>query len=114
VNAATRPRDLAQDLADFTATPRLLMIAAFGIVIGVVGAYLALALLELIGLFTNLFFFQRLSTALVTPEGHTLGPLVIVVPVVGGLNRRSRCSNRCRPRSRSDRADRSAPKGRSS
>jgi H+/Cl- antiporter ClcA/Mg2+/Co2+ transporter CorC len=39
----------------------------------------------LIGFFTNVFFFQRLSTALITPEGHTLGPLVIVVPVAGAL-----------------------------
>ena len=58
-----------------------LLVLAVGI--GVIGAYVALALLKLIGLFTNLFFFQRFSTALVTPEAHTLGPLVIIVPVVG-------------------------------
>jgi H+/Cl- antiporter ClcA len=51
----------------------------------VVSAYVALALLTLIGLFTNLFFFQRFSTALVTPEAHTLGPWVILVPVAGAL-----------------------------
>src|SRR5205085_7213978 len=85
VSTTPRQRDIAEDLGDFTATPRLLMIAAFAIVIGVVGAYVALALLKLIGLFTNLFFFQRLSTALVTPEGHTLGPFVILVPVAGAL-----------------------------
>ena len=62
-------RDIAEGLGDFTATPRLLIIAAFAIVIGVVSAYVALALLTLIGFFTNLFFFQRFSTALVTPEG---------------------------------------------
>src|SRR5436190_3724741 len=61
------------------------MIAAFAIVIGVVSAYVALALLTLIGFFTNLFFFHRLSTALVTPEAHTLGPWVILVPVAGAL-----------------------------
>jgi H+/Cl- antiporter ClcA len=82
---APRPRDIAEELADFTATPRLLLISAFAIVIGLVSAYVALALLELIGLFTNLFFFQRFSTALVTPEGHTLGPFVILVPVAGAL-----------------------------
>jgi H+/Cl- antiporter ClcA/predicted transcriptional regulator len=78
-------RDVAEDLADFTATIRLLPIAGVAILIGIVGAYVALALLKLIGLFTNLFFFQRLSTALVTPAGHTLGPLVILVPVAGAL-----------------------------
>src|SRR6187401_1548150 len=61
------------------------MIAAFAIGIGVVSAYVALGLLTLIGFFTNLFFFQRFSTALVTPEAHTLGPWVILVPVVGAL-----------------------------
>jgi CIC family chloride channel protein len=83
----TRPiaRDIAEDLADFTATPRLLLIALFAIVIGVVSAYVALALLNLIGFFTNLFFFQRFSTALVTPESHKLGPWVILVPVAGAL-----------------------------
>jgi chloride channel protein, CIC family len=85
VTAAPRPHDIAEDLADFTATPRLLMISGFAIGIGIVGAYVALALLKLIGLFTNLFFFQRLSTVLVTPDAHTLGPWVILVPVAGAL-----------------------------
>ncbi|MEN3337043.1 MAG: hypothetical protein V7647_719 [Acidobacteriota bacterium] len=78
-------RVIADDLGDFTATPRLLLISASAIAIGVVSAYVAWALLKLIGFFTNLFFFQRLSTALVTPEGHTLGPFVILVPVAGAL-----------------------------
>jgi len=45
----------------------------------------AQALLKLIGLFTNLFFFQRWSTALVSPAGHHLGVGVIIVPVIGAL-----------------------------
>jgi chloride channel protein, CIC family len=85
VTTATHPRDIAEDLADFTATPRLLIISAFAVVIGIVSAYVALVLLKLIGFFTNLFFFQRVSTALVTPEAHTLGPWVILVPVAGAL-----------------------------
>jgi H+/Cl- antiporter ClcA len=82
---ASRPRDIAEDLADFTATPRLLTIGGMAIVIGVVSAYVAHVLLVLIGLFTNLFFFQRIGTALVSPAGHTLGPFVILVPVAGAL-----------------------------
>src|SRR5262249_29684455 len=78
-------RDIAEDLGDFTATPRLLTIAAFAIVIGLISAFVALLLLKLIGLFTNLVVFQRLSPALVAPEGHTLGAWVILVPVVGAL-----------------------------
>jgi len=78
-------RDIAEGLGDFTATPRLLLISAFALGIGVVSAYVALALIRLIGLFTNLFFFQRWSTALVSPEGHTLGSFVVAVPVAGAL-----------------------------
>jgi chloride channel protein, CIC family len=78
-------RDIAEDLADFTAAPRLLVISALALAIGIVSAYVAQALLTLIGIFTNLFFFQRFSTALITPEGHALGAWVIVVPVAGAL-----------------------------
>ena len=42
--------------------------------IGLLSAYVALALLRLIGLFTNLFFFQRWETTLVSPAGNQLGP----------------------------------------
>jgi hypothetical protein len=45
----------------------------------------AKALLALINLFTNLFFFQTWSAAPASPAAHTLGPLVIGAPVVGAL-----------------------------
>jgi len=73
------------DLGDFTTTTRIVPIAAQAILIGVFAAYVAAALLKLIGLFTNLFFFQRLDTALVSPAGHHLGPFVILVPVASAL-----------------------------
>ena len=72
-------------LGDFSATPRLLGITAFAIGIGVVSAYVALYLLKLIAFFTNLFFFQRISSAPVSPADHHLGPWVILVPVVGAF-----------------------------
>jgi chloride channel protein, CIC family len=72
-------------LGDFTATVRIFPIAGLAIVIGMFAAVVAAALLRLIGLFTNLFFFQRIDTALVSPEGHHLGVFVILVPVVGAL-----------------------------
>jgi H+/Cl- antiporter ClcA/predicted transcriptional regulator len=72
-------------LGDFTTTPRVLLIGAMAVGIGLICAYVALALLKLIGLFTNLFFYQRWSTALVSPAGHHLGPFVVVVPVIGAL-----------------------------
>jgi H+/Cl- antiporter ClcA len=72
-------------LGDFTATPRVIAVAAAATGIGVLSAYIALALLKLIGLFTQLFFFQTLSTDLVSPAGNHLGKWVVVVPVVGAL-----------------------------
>jgi len=72
-------------LGDFTTTPRVILISLLAIVIGIIGAYVALILLRLIGFFTNLFFFGRLSTALTSPAGNGLGILVILVPVMGGL-----------------------------
>src|SRR5579872_2368599 len=75
----------ASGLGDFTATPRILAISALAIGIGFVASYVALALLRLIGLFTNLFFFQRWSSQLVSPAGSTLGWFAMFVPVIGGL-----------------------------
>jgi H+/Cl- antiporter ClcA len=85
VSASAQPRDIAEELADFTAGRRLLTISVFAILIGIIGAYVAQALLKLIAFFTNLFFFQRLSTAAASPADHTLGLFVILVPVVGAL-----------------------------
>jgi H+/Cl- antiporter ClcA len=73
------------ELGDFTITKRVLPISAMAIGIGVVSAFVALALLKLIGLFTNLFFFQRWSTALVSPAANRLGYWEILVPVAGAL-----------------------------
>ena len=78
-------QDGAGDLADFTATWRLIPMSVAAIAIGILGAWVALGLLRLIGLFTNLFFFQRWDTALVSPAGSQLGLLAILVPVGGAL-----------------------------
>ena len=44
-----------------------------------------MCLYKLIGLFTNLFFFHRFSTAFVSARGNGLGLWVIVIPVIGGV-----------------------------
>jgi H+/Cl- antiporter ClcA len=77
--------DPAGRLGDFTTSARTVTISAFAIAIGLVSACLALGLLVLIGLFTNLFFFQRIDASLVSPADHALGPLVVAVPVAGAL-----------------------------
>jgi chloride channel protein, CIC family len=85
IHLSARPRDIADELRDFSAGPRLLLIGGFAIVVGVVSAFVAAALLALIGLFTNLFFFQRVSTELVTPDITHLGWWVTLIPVSGAL-----------------------------
>jgi len=70
---------------DFALNARLTWIAALAVVIGLLATLSAVLLLDLIRLFTNLFFFQTLSIANRSPAENTLGPWVIVVPVIGGL-----------------------------
>ena len=79
------PADL-RHLGDFTTTRRVLTIAAFALPIGALSAGVAWALLRLIGLITNLVFYQRLGTALVAPgSGHHSPALILLAPVCGGL-----------------------------
>jgi H+/Cl- antiporter ClcA/CBS domain-containing protein len=74
-----------ETLGDFTTTPRVIPISALAMVIGLLCAFVALALLRLIGLFTNLFYFGRWNTALVSPAGNHLGIFSVLVPIAGAL-----------------------------
>jgi H+/Cl- antiporter ClcA len=75
----------AKELGDFTTTTRVVPIALLAIVIGILSSIVALALLRMIGFFTNLFYFQRFSTTFASPAQNHLGALAILVPVVGAL-----------------------------
>lgn len=77
--------EVPEELGDFTTTRRVIPISLLAIVIGGIAAFVALALLRLIGFFTNLFFYQRWSNDLTSPAGNHLGLFVIVVPIVGAL-----------------------------
>lgn len=83
--AGQAKRKTWHELGDFTATPRLLTIALLALAIGAIASLVALALLRLIGLFTNLFYFGRWSSALVSPAGNHLGFFSVLVPVGGAL-----------------------------
>src|SRR5476649_2305390 len=64
---------------------RLIMMCFLAGVIGILGGIAAEVLDRMIGLVTNLAYFQRLSTELV-PIGPTkIGAWVIVIPAIGGL-----------------------------
>jgi H+/Cl- antiporter ClcA/CBS domain-containing protein len=70
---------------DFTAGRRLLWLSAAAVPLGALSAIVAWALLRLIGVFTNLFFYQRWGSALVSPAANRLGILVVLVPIAGAL-----------------------------
>jgi H+/Cl- antiporter ClcA len=63
----------------------MITISLLAIVIGIVSAWVAKGLLLLISLFTNIFFFQRFTTAPASPADNTLGLWLLVVPVIGAL-----------------------------
>jgi chloride channel protein, CIC family len=92
-----KPR--SEELGDFTTTLRVVPISLLAMGIGVLCAFVALVLLRLIGLFTNLFYFGRWNTALVSPAGNHLGIFSVLVPIGGafivGLMARF-CSERIR------------------
>jgi H+/Cl- antiporter ClcA len=79
------PQRAQSERGDFASARRLPMIAAIAALIGACSALAAWALLHLIRVFTNLFFFQTLSDRPVSPAANTLGLAVIAVPAIGGL-----------------------------
>ncbi len=84
-SAEFAPSSAERALGDFTASPGLLKMVPLAIVVGVVGAGVSLALLDMIGFVTNLLYYQRVSVHLVSPFGNTLGPIAVLIPVGGGL-----------------------------
>lgn len=73
-------------LRDFTVDRRVWMLTGVALVIGTGAAALAVFLLRAIAFFTNLFYYHRLSIAMVGPAGSDLPRLfMLIVPVVGGL-----------------------------
>lgn len=70
---------------DYGVDRRLPMLAGVALLIGACSTGAAVLLVNLIRLFTNLFFFGALSLADRSPSEHTLGAWVVLVPALGGL-----------------------------
>ncbi|MGC1548353.1 MAG: chloride channel protein [Rhodanobacter sp.] len=64
---------------------RVFWIACLAMVLGAAVALVARLLTALIGFFTNLAFYGRVSFDFSSPAGNHLGLWVILVPVIGGL-----------------------------
>jgi CIC family chloride channel protein len=75
----------AESLGDFTTKWRVIPISLLAIAIGCLSTVVAWALLRLIGLFTNLFYYHRLDSTLVSPAGNQLGGWAILAPVIGSI-----------------------------
>jgi H+/Cl- antiporter ClcA/CBS domain-containing protein len=80
-----RHKPSLENLGDFTTTLRVVPISLIAIGIGAMSSVVAWCLLRLIGLFTNVFYYQRLSTLFVSPVDNHLGVYAVAVPVIGSL-----------------------------
>jgi CIC family chloride channel protein len=78
-------RDNAGKLGDFTTTTRVIPISLLAIGIGFISTFVAWLLLRLIGFFTNVFYYGRMETVLVSPAKNHLGWFAVLIPVAGGL-----------------------------
>jgi H+/Cl- antiporter ClcA len=65
--------------------PEVVKISGYALLVGLIGGLVAQGLLELIYLFTNIFFYGKFSFAITSPVHNHLGIWVIFVPVIGGL-----------------------------
>ncbi|MCZ2114741.1 MAG: chloride channel protein [Anaerolineae bacterium] len=64
---------------------RLVMLSLMATIIGIAAGFAAYLLISLIGLISNLVFFQRVGFDIPDLQNHTLGPWIIIVPALGGL-----------------------------
>lgn len=64
---------------------RILYISLLAVVTAAVVAVIARFLVYLISFFTNISFFGKFTIEESSPAHHHLGPLVIIVPVIGGI-----------------------------
>jgi CIC family chloride channel protein len=86
VQPDSRPQGASErELGDFTTAWAVLWLGLVAVGLGVAVAALALGLLDLIGLITHLAYTGTVATSLVPPDTSVLGPLSVLVPVLGGL-----------------------------
>jgi chloride channel protein, CIC family len=72
-------------LRDFTVDRRVWLLSGVALIIGIGATFLAVLLLRLIAVATNLFYYHRFSSTSVSPAGSSLGHWMVIVPVMGGL-----------------------------
>src|ERR1700723_3360488 len=64
---------------------RMVLMSFLAAGIGLLAGLIAFVLYNLIGLFTNIFFYHRFSMVFVSARHNQLGLWVILIPVIGGI-----------------------------
>ncbi len=64
---------------------RIGLLTLIASLIGFTSGFIAYILFHLIGLLTNLFFYQKFDLSFASPQYNQLGVFVVVVPAIGGL-----------------------------
>src|SRR5438132_6627590 len=72
-------------LGDYNTDRRTILLTLMAAAVGVMSAFVALALVRLIGLFTNLAYFHRFATSLTAPAASGLGLWAVPIPAIGGV-----------------------------
>jgi H+/Cl- antiporter ClcA len=85
--AATNPEFQSNRKGQFGVAlePEIIKICLFALAVGLVAGLVAQGLLELIYLFTNIFFYGHFSFAITNPAHNHLGLWEILIPPLGGL-----------------------------
>lgn len=76
---------VARQLSDFTTSSSVLKLIPISVIIGIIGALVALFLLDLIALISNFLYYQRFDLNLTSPRNNMLGWLAVLIPMAGGL-----------------------------
>ncbi len=66
---------------DFTIDWRTVRVLGLAVLIGAVSAVVAWGLLDLIGLFTHLFYYGTVGVGLVQPSESRLGAFSVLIPI---------------------------------
>jgi H+/Cl- antiporter ClcA/CBS domain-containing protein len=82
-NAILRP--LSEEQRRHAEQHQLLRLCGLGCGVGFLAGSAALVLQALVFGVTNFFYFGRIRLSMASPDGHTLGVLAVVLPVLGGL-----------------------------
>lgn len=72
-------------LGDFTTRPRVVLLTLMALVVGVLSAFVALALVRLIDLITHVAYYHEVAVTPISPATNHLGWWAVLVPIAGGL-----------------------------